>query len=179
MPTTIVWDTSHSCNSVKNTPVRNRVAEVFSGCGAQSFHLQVNRTVATVQKDLIARRRTKFHRNPTTAPRVFGSKRHLMRRDVYRHILRGLQLHHMPIALTVHDQNIRHTQRGPRLQPRGRPIRAVVSNGFLQRLPEAGFTLFLRLRLRFQYDPNTPNTCLLYTSPSPRDRQKSRMPSSA
>ena len=26
---------------------------------------------------------------------------------------------------------------------------------------------------------NTPNTCLLYTSPSPRDRQKSRMPSSA
>ena len=25
----------------------------------------------------------------------------------------------------------------------------------------------------------TQNTCLLYTSPSPRDRQKSRMPSSA
>ena len=25
----------------------------------------------------------------------------------------------------------------------------------------------------------TPSTCLLYTSPSPRDRQKSRMPSSA
>ena len=30
-----------------------------------------------------------------------------------------------------------------------------------------------------QQTPNTPNTCLLYTSPSPRDRQKSRMPSSA
>ena len=29
------------------------------------------------------------------------------------------------------------------------------------------------------HKPNTPNTCLLYTSPSPRDRQKSRMPSSA
>ena len=31
-------------------------------------------------------------------------------------------------------------------------------------------------------DPNNPNpieVCLLYTSPSPRDRQKSRMPSSA
>ena len=27
--------------------------------------------------------------------------------------------------------------------------------------------------------PALPNTCLLYTSPSPRDRQKSRMPSSA
>ena len=26
---------------------------------------------------------------------------------------------------------------------------------------------------------NNQNTCLLYTSPSPRDRQKSRMPSSA
>ena len=26
---------------------------------------------------------------------------------------------------------------------------------------------------------NISNTCLLYTSPSPRDRQKSRMPSSA
>ena len=30
----------------------------------------------------------------------------------------------------------------------------------------------------FRPKPNTPN-CLLYTSPSPRDRQKSRMPSSA
>ena len=28
-------------------------------------------------------------------------------------------------------------------------------------------------------DPNKANICLLYTSPSPRDRQKSRMPSSA
>ena len=27
--------------------------------------------------------------------------------------------------------------------------------------------------------PSLPQTCLLYTSPSPRDRQKSRMPSSA
>ena len=30
----------------------------------------------------------------------------------------------------------------------------------------------------FESDPKT-QTCLLYTSPSPRDRQKSRMPSSA
>src|SRR5665213_834268 len=28
-------------------------------------------------------------------------------------------------------------------------------------------------------DPRMLNSCLLYTSPSPRDRQKSRMPSSA
>ena len=30
-----------------------------------------------------------------------------------------------------------------------------------------------------QHQPNTPNTCLLYTSPSPRDGLLSRMPSSA
>ena len=29
------------------------------------------------------------------------------------------------------------------------------------------------------HDKNSLNSCLLYTSPSPRDRQKSRMPSSA
>ena len=33
---------------------------------------------------------------------------------------------------------------------------------------------------KFHIDPYTDlNNCLLYTSPSPRDRQKSRMPSSA
>ena len=30
-----------------------------------------------------------------------------------------------------------------------------------------------------EVEHRVPNTCLLYTSPSPRDRQKSRMPSSA
>src|SRR5674476_1642680 len=35
------------------------------------------------------------------------------------------------------------------------------------------------LRLHGAYDPVSGNGCLLYTSPSPRDRQKSRMPSSA
>ena len=29
------------------------------------------------------------------------------------------------------------------------------------------------------YPEDAPNTCLLYTSPSPRDRTRSRMPSSA
>ena len=32
---------------------------------------------------------------------------------------------------------------------------------------------------RICYDSRNGQTCLLYTSPSPRDRQKSRMPSSA
>ena len=35
-------------------------------------------------------------------------------------------------------------------------------------------------KLQYLYDNTlTGTTCLLYTSPSPRDRQKSRMPSSA
>ena len=33
--------------------------------------------------------------------------------------------------------------------------------------------------LESRAEPNTPNTCLLYTSPSPRDGLLSRMPSSA
>ena len=50
---------------------------------------------------------------------------------------------------------------------------------FLQRLNiqdvliDAGYHLNRRDGLRY------PSYCLLYTSPSPRDRQKSRMPSSA
>ena len=35
------------------------------------------------------------------------------------------------------------------------------------------------MALREEYSKTKPLTCLLYTSPSPRDRQKSRMPSSA
>ena len=40
----------------------------------------------------------------------------------------------------------------------------------VKRLEKAGFIECYRARI---------NICLLYTSPSPRDRQKSRMPSSA
>ena len=41
-----------------------------------------------------------------------------------------------------------------------------------------GATLAHRV-IEFTDSPNTPNTCLLYTSPSPRDGLLSRMPSSA
>ena len=48
--------------------------------------------------------------------------------------------------------------------------------GLLKRLKEEKF---IRTDLQtFETDRQT-NNCLLYTSPSPRDRQKSRMPSSA
>ena len=47
-------------------------------------------------------------------------------------------------------------------------------------VPDSGSTLLADLRTAIQ-DPifNEQTPCLLYTSPSPRDRQKSRMPSSA
>ena len=40
------------------------------------------------------------------------------------------------------------------------------------------WTSFLQSLSTYVHTP-TPHSCLLYTSPSPRDRQKSRMPSSA
>ena len=47
----------------------------------------------------------------------------------------------------------------------------------VEKLKEMRAELF---NLRFQMATSQlDNTCLLYTSPSPRDRQKSRMPSSA
>ena len=51
-----------------------------------------------------------------------------------------------------------------------------------QVLGECSSQLGLRRRVRIHVHPQTPTpfvACLLYTSPSPRDRQKSRMPSSA
>ena len=37
----------------------------------------------------------------------------------------------------------------------------------------------VQLKSNLRYSVEKPSDCLLYTSPSPRDRQKSRMPSSA
>ena len=49
------------------------------------------------------------------------------------------------------------------------------SNG----LAEAGVKSVKNILRKSQHSGSDPNNCLLYTSPSPRDRQKSRMPSSA
>ena len=49
---------------------------------------------------------------------------------------------------------------------------------FIQDDNSGNVNVVLKTR-NFPDDPNTPNTCLLYTSPSPRDGLLSRMPSSA
>ena len=49
----------------------------------------------------------------------------------------------------------------------------------IQTVERRGFLPRMHFMIGDEASPNTPNTCLLYTSPSPRDRQKSRMPSSA
>ena len=61
-------------------------------------------------------------------------------------------------------------------------LREVLNNG----APKAdrtgtGTRSIFGAQLRYHLDDGFPliTTCLLYTSPSPRDRQKSRMPSSA
>ena len=52
-----------------------------------------------------------------------------------------------------------------------------------RKLIPALFELYLQRRIPSEFGivgcARRPWTCLLYTSPSPRDRQKSRMPSSA
>ena len=42
-----------------------------------------------------------------------------------------------------------------------------------------GWNPYLKEALQTMFETGLPAICLLYTSPSPRDRQKSRMPSSA
>ena len=53
-----------------------------------------------------------------------------------------------------------------------------VTDGIDLGLSEQAGSLSLKAQLLIEA-PALTTTCLLYTSPSPRDRQKSRMPSSA
>ena len=55
---------------------------------------------------------SQLHGYPDTTPRVFGQKGNLVGGHINAHVCRGLQFHHMPIAPTIHDQDIWHTQGG-------------------------------------------------------------------
>ena len=52
-------------------------------------------------------------------------------------------------------------------------------NGIKSIIDQLGTQEFARIRVGIGRPPGRMDPCLLYTSPSPRDRQKSRMPSSA
>ena len=54
----------------------------------------------------------------------------------------------------------------------------IIPKQFLKKIERTGFGKHLFHDWRYLNDEGT-EPCLLYTSPSPRDRQKSRMPSSA
>ena len=49
----------------------------------------------------------------------------------------------------------------------------------IDKLQHFSYSLLISLGCQYVLVNKMNNTCLLYTSPSPRDRQKSRMPSSA
>ena len=68
------------------------------------------------------------------------------------------------------------------MEPRHLGVRVVLTKSFA-RIHETNLKKQGMLALTFankaDYDKIQEDDCLLYTSPSPRDRQKSRMPSSA
>ena len=59
------------------------------------------------------------------------------------------------------------------------PVQNINDAAFIQKLLDIGVMGGISLRCYQKFGAAFIDTCLLYTSPSPRDRQKSRMPSSA
>ena len=91
------------------------------------------------------------------------------------------------VALIEASDRFKRQFRGEALMPSGQ--QALAQMGVLPLLrelpqrPLEGWSVWLERRRLFRVAEPLgslqPCTCLLYTSPSPRDRQKSRMPSSA
>ena len=79
------------------------------------------------------------------------------------------------------DGEIIHPESG---SPQGGSVSPVLANVYLHYVLDQWFDRVVKPRCKGQvmmvrYADDYVCTCLLYTSPSPRDRQKSRMPSSA
>ena len=73
------------------------------------------------------------------------------------------------------------TPHGPVHTPRFMPVGtlATVKGISTEQLGRTGAQMVLSNTYHLHLQPGEEIVCLLYTSPSPRDRQKSRMPSSA
>ena len=77
------------------------------------------------------------------------------------------------IGATTIDEYRQHIEKDPALERRFQPV--WVNEPSI----EETITILKGLRLRYEQHHRLEITCLLYTSPSPRDRTRSRMPSSA
>ena len=76
-----------------------------------------------------------------------------------------------------YDAYIQKTSRQPPQEPSKRVIRGTAGlEGRIKQLQTINCTVLL---MSTTQRIGNASVCLLYTSPSPRDRQKSRMPSSA
>ena len=88
-------------------------------------------------------------------------------------LLQALGVANRPVLVALHDHNEKH--RAGELVARAREEDILVlSDAGMPTVSDPGYGLVAEAAAQ-----GVVVTCLLYTSPSPRDRQKSRMPSSA
>ena len=92
-----------------------------------------------------------------------------------------------PTSFAFSDANLAEAKKHIAKYPKGRQASAVMpllwlaqyQEGWVSRVAMDVIAEMLEMAPIRVYEVATFYTCLLYTSPSPRDRQKSRMPSSA
>ena len=72
----------------------------------------------------------------------------------------------------LHSKDVSKNHRQPKVN-----IQIIRANEHVDKTHNC--SIYQKIDTRAGYYPLSTHTCLLYTSPSPRDRQKSRMPSSA
>ena len=126
------------------------------------------------------------HRNHHRARRYYAPRRHYVKPR--RHYVKPRRYYAKPRHHYVKPRRYVRKHYAPRVY---KPVIAFNQNVFNQQtwLNQVGYNAGVAdgkmgrntraAASQFQLANGMPATCLLYTSPSPRDRQKSRMPSSA